>query len=76
MELFISGDSVLDSEMHSFAKVNGTQFVIFKYVTFKNINTPQLCGQNSYDSDFGLIDIDFAELFNIMESNFENITLD
>jgi len=40
MELFVSGDSIEDSEMHYFARVNGTQFVIFKYVTFKNINTP------------------------------------
>lgn len=40
MELFVSGDRIADSEMHHFAKVNGTEFVIFKYVSFKNINSP------------------------------------
>lgn len=76
MELFVSGDSIINSEMHHFAKVNGTEFVIFKQVTFKNINTPQLCDENSYESDLGLIDAENVDLFNIMESSFENITLD
>jgi hypothetical protein len=76
MELFVSGDKVSDSELHSFAKINGTQFVIFKHVSFKNINTPELCERNEYEDEYGLIDAENVELFNIMESEFNNITLD
>lgn len=76
MELFVSGDQIEDSEMHSFARVNGSEFVIFKQVSFKNINTPELCEQNEYDEEYGLIDAQNVDLFNIMESEFNNLTLD
>ena len=35
-----------------------------------------MCAQNEYDDIMGILDVTEAELFNIMESQFHNITLD
>lgn len=76
MELFVNADEITDSEIHNFAAVSGLSFVIFKYTKFNNIITPDICSSNSYDNDTGLICADDIDLFNIMESSFENVTLD
>jgi len=75
MELFVNGDAVSDSELHSFVSVEGLSFVIFKYASFKNIMTTNFCSGDQYENDVGLINANQIDLFNVMECSFENITL-